>query len=130
MKKQCTHLRGSSVLIVVIIISAMLITISLTMGYGALQTSIVRKDQSNATQAFINIDGCAEEGLVRLNRNNAYTGESFTLDGTSCTLTVSGTGPTRTMEVDATAGDYERHLTIEIVIYTPFQITSWQETAD
>jgi hypothetical protein len=125
-----THLRGSSVLISVIILSAVLLTVSLTMGYGALQTNLIRKDLGASTEAFVNVDGCAEEGLVRLNRNNAYTGESFTLDGTSCTITVTGSGPTRTMEVDATSGDYERHLTIGIVIYTPFQITSWLETAD
>jgi YbbR domain-containing protein len=122
-----THHEGAVMLVLILIIGAVALLISLSLGLSSISENQISLYQSQSTQAFLNADGCAEEALTKLNRNNLYTGETITLENTTCTITVTGSGPTRTVTVSATNTDYTHKIQIGVIIYSTFSITSWQE---
>jgi hypothetical protein len=81
-------------------------------------------------ETFIGSDACAEEALLKLNSNSSYTGENFTIDSVQCTVSVSGTGSTRTLTVSATQGSvYVSDLELTIDVSTsPISISNWEQT--
>jgi hypothetical protein len=121
--------RGMIILTLVIVTTGMMIIIALALAFSSLNASESSLYQGYSSRVFFNIDGCAEEGLAKLNRDNNYSGETMTLESTVCTITLGGTDPTRIINVTATNGDYTRTLQINVTIFPTFTINSWQELA-
>lgn len=117
---------GAAVLMAVMILTAILVSISLTVGLSSIAENQINIYQTQSNRLFVNADGCAEEALTRLNRDNNYTGGTVNLDTTSCIITVSGSGNVRTITVAATRTDYSKSLEVQVTL-SPYNITSWQE---
>lgn len=82
--------KGLTALVAMIIIAAASLMIVSSMMFISIDTiqSIFRLTQSEET--FASGDGCIEHGLSQLRANPSYAGETMTLGGISCTITVSG----------------------------------------
>lgn len=82
-------------------------------------------DQGN--KAFSIAESGAENALVRLLRNPSYTGEVFTLNGGTATITVTGSNPLLITSQGKT-GNFLRQLQVQAG-YTndTLSILSWQE---
>jgi len=114
---------GFAVLTSVIIISAVLLVIALSLGVNSISENQIGMYQSKAQRVFVNADGCAEEALIRLSRDNAYTGETISIDSTSCVISVAG----NVITVRATNTNYSKSLRINVILLPNPTITSWQE---
>ncbi len=120
--------KGAAILVSMIIISALILIIALNLGLSSISQNQMNLYQSKSSRIFLNIDGCAEEALTKLNRNNVYTGESLVIDNTSCTISVSGSGTARIVSITATNDVYSKNLQINVTIFPTFAIMSWEET--
>lgn len=84
--------RGFVALITVLVVMVVLLTIGgviSAVGQDQVSLALVYND---GEQAFAIADACAEEGSQRLKLDNSFTGTTFSLDGGTCTLTVTNTG--------------------------------------
>ncbi len=127
MKNIIKNQKGAAILISMILISAVILTIALSLGVSSISENQINMYQSKTNQMLLNLDACGEEALTQLNRNNSYTGESLTIDDTSCTISVAGSGATRTISIAATNDIYSKDLQINVTIFPAFTITSWGE---
>lgn len=120
---------GLSLLIVVLVISAIAALLATTAGLtgiDSLQTS-VRQDAT--LEAFSGADSCMEVALKHLHEDHNYVGETLTLGSTVCTITVTGSGTTRTVRSRAAyaSSSYARDIQAEVDFSARYQVTSWQE---
>ena len=119
---------GMIVLTAMLIVAAVIMVIALSLGLSGINTDQIRLYQGYATNdVFSHIDGCAEEGLARLNRSNFYSGGTVTISNTTCTISLTGTDPDRVMTVAATDTNYVKKLQISITIFPTYIVTAWQE---
>jgi len=118
---------GAAVLIIVIIMGSAMLLISLSLGVSSISENLINLYQSQSSRLSLSIDGCAEEALIRLNRDNSYNGENLVIGDTSCIISVSGSGSSRTVSITGTKSDYTRQLEIAVNISPIYAITSWQE---
>ena len=116
-----------AVLISMIIIASAITVIAVGMGLNSITENQINLAQSYSSRVLLNTDGCAEEALTRMNRNSSYTGETITLDNTSCVITISGTGTSRTITATSTNGIYSKIIQITVTIFPTFTINSWLE---
>ena len=120
---------GISLLIVVLVISAMALLIATTAGFigiDALQTSM---RQSTTLQAFVGADGCMEIAIKKLRDDRNYSGETITLGDNTCVITVTGSGTARMIKASAAyvSSAYLREIQVDVDWRTTYQVTSWQE---
>ncbi len=121
---------GFTTLISVLIVSAIGITITvslLLLGLGSTRTSFANK-QSNQAKAFA--DACAEEALQKIRESTPYTGVgNLTFEQGTCNYTVTNQGgQNRTITSSGTVGTIIRKAKIIIDKINPtIQIVSWQE---
>lgn len=127
-KKIVGNNRGISVLISILIIASIMIVLTFGMGLNSISENQIGLYQSRSSVAFYNVDGCAEEAILKINRNNSYTGETLNLANVVCVISVSGTGLNRTINVVGTSSEgYVRNIGITVTISPSFAVTSWQE---
>lgn len=112
-------------MITMIIISAVILILALNMGTKSIIQNQINLNQTQGNELSMNLDGCANEALARINRNNAYTGETLNMDGTSCVIVVTGSLTTRTIDISATKTNYTKDLQIDVTIWPVFTINSW-----
>lgn len=127
MKKNLHSPQGAAVLILILIIAAIGLMLSLSLGLRAISENQIGLYLSQSSRIFINMDGCAEEALIRLNRNNAYIGETLILNNTSCVISIVSSGDVRTINITASQTDYAKKLRINVILSPVFTVTSWQE---
>ena len=128
MKLKFKNQEGIALLLAVIIISAAALMIATTVLVSSLDKSKASLHNEKTTEIFNGTDGCVEEALIALNNDPGYTGENLTIENVSCTITVSGTGDDRTINVVSTQDTiYSREVEVEVDMSGDFEITSWRE---
>jgi len=70
-------------------------------------------------------EGCSEEALLQLSRNNQYKGATYNLQGGTCDISVSGTSSSRIISVTGTLSNLSHNYKLEVNM-NPFEITKWQ----
>lgn len=99
MKKNLFNQSGlmaiSSLLIISVVATAIAISISL-IGVSEAQNSLTYKKGAEVLKIS---ESCAEESLIRLRNDVNYAGGSLQLDGGYCTISISGTGSNRTIDI-------------------------------
>lgn len=78
-------------------------------------------------RVFDPLEGCAEEALIQLSRDNSYTGGNYTIDEVACTATVSGSDPTRDVVVTGGKKDITRDVFIRVQLTPAFAIMVWDD---
>jgi hypothetical protein len=127
MIKMITNTRGAAVLLSMITIASVAMILALALGLSSIIENQINLDQSRANLLLLNTDSCGDEALNRLNRNNSYTGELLDVGTTSCAITVTGSGTTRTIDIAADNAGYFLDLEIGVTIYPTFSVDSWKQ---
>lgn len=121
--------RGAAALIVmVIILGVSLLVVSTTALIGIGNLSIGFSTQASSGDVLL-AESCVEEALVRLTRDNSYTGGSLTVENATCTISVTGTPcGACTVNVSTTENDFTRRIRAGVTITgSNADITSWEE---
>jgi len=121
--------RGGAAIVAMIVISAMVILIATSYGLIALGNLEIGFASQKSGGLILSADSCAEEALIRLSRDNTYSGGSLTLGDVACTITVTGT-PCGTCSIDAEASvaGFTRNIQAGVSVSgTTIDITSWEE---
>lgn len=118
-----------SLLVVVLIISAIALLLAATAGLTGIDALQTGMRQDAALKTFANADGCMEIAIKKLRDNRSYTGETLTFGDTACTITITGSGTSRTARARATAAGsaYVREIQANVDWSIKYQILSWQE---
>lgn len=118
---------GFTSLLVVIVMAIVLVTLTVGLNFSSINTNQISLYQSSGNKTFQDLDGCAEEALARLNRNNVYSGGSYSINNATCNVTVAGTDPARTLTITLANSDYSKSLQATVTIFPDFTLNSWQE---
>lgn len=109
-----------STLIIAAVMSLILIK---TMLSAITQVATVNTKLSGAVTQTLG-ESCANEALIRLNRDNTYSGGPMTLGADQCAVAVSGAGNSRTLIITANKNGFYASTTIAVTL-APFTVTSW-----
>lgn len=115
---------GFILILAVIIISAVLSVILINASLSALTNLNNNSLSLQGAGAKFLADGCANEALLRLNRDKNYAGGSFNIDTGACLVIVSGTENTRSLAITGSLNNFSTNLTIAVTL-DPFAVTSW-----
>lgn len=81
-------------------------------------------------ETFVGADACVEEALLRLNSNNAFTGDTYAIGSISCIATVTNPGGNvRVIRAEATQGStYISTFEVTVDVGTaPISVTNFEE---
>lgn len=121
------HKKGAAILISVIIVGAIVLLVSVGMAAANRSFKAYTENYEEIIPLNINLDGCVEEALIRLNRDNDYEGENIMMEETVCDITVYSDLDQRNIIVLATKGDYKKQKEIDVSLTPSFAITAWRE---
>jgi len=124
-KKIVVDTKGAMVLTSMILMAAIVVIVSLSIGVSSINQSEISLYSNLGLRTVINIDGCGEEALIRLSRDADYIGETLTVGNTTCVISVSGSGANRTVSIAGTNGNFVKILEIEANVLPSFEIESW-----
>lgn len=122
-----------------LVILVALSAVAFIMAYGAIFLGLGELDlgytSSRGGEALGLADGCLDEALERLRVSSLYAGGTLTQSNGSCTITISGGGTDRTIDVLGTAGNvYNKKLRVTVTLpsdrASAIIINSWQEMSD
>jgi hypothetical protein len=120
--------QGISALLTIVIIGAaglLMAYSSVVMGLGELEMGY---DAQQGKQAFSVADSCVEEAYYRLKLDSGYTGGTLNFDSGSCIIAITGSGSNRTINIEASLGDYTQKIESEVTISgSEIVIDSWEE---
>jgi hypothetical protein len=100
--------RGFIGLLTVIVLGALILSIGITTAFVG-QTQLIlaaHADHEYAVRALVT--ACVEESVHRLKLNSGYAGGTVPLGADACTVTVSGSGSSRTIAATATVDGYTK----------------------
>jgi hypothetical protein len=121
--------RGAAALISIVVVMALVVLVVTSVALAGLSTLEHGFAEQVSTDIILADETCAEEAIVRLQRNSAYTGGSLTVGDVACTITVSGSGSTRTITIVGVEQNFTRRLQADISLSGSVStITAWQET--
>lgn len=121
--------KGSVVLIAVLVISAIILLISISLVLSSIDEITMSSSEEYSQGALAIADSCLEEALLSLNRNNNYSGAILNLGDGSCTIEIEGTGNQRVISVYAELNHYVRKLKAEVTL-SPFALVSRYEVTE
>ncbi|MBI3626423.1 hypothetical protein HY224_00040 [Candidatus Uhrbacteria bacterium] len=126
--------QGFVALVTVLVISAIMLTISLFMSSAAINDLLYSYASDQSERALQIADGCIDEAIFRLKKNSGYAGSTLSLNGGSCTVVVAGAGNSRTLTSTGTLGSYTRKITATVSFITnaggnanSVDLTHWEE---
>lgn len=113
---------------IVIILAVALLIVSSTALTGVDDLEIGYAQQAS-THALLAAQSCAEEAMLRLSRDNTYSGGTLAVGESTCTISVTGTPcGACTVHVDSTRESFTRSIDVGVTITgTQVDITSWEE---
>lgn len=122
--------RGAAALLTIVLIGAatLLMAVSVArLSVGELEMGYL---EGKGSSALASADGCAEEALQRLRKNNSYTGGTFSVGGASCIIVVTGSGASRTISSTATVDTFTKKIQMQVAINNAvLTIVSWNESS-
>lgn len=125
---------GYIALVAVLIVIAAVITVGVTMSLNGVTELRLAQFEHKSVEAFYAADACMNEGITRLKADvdsgyTSYTGGTLTIDGsTTCTVTVTTSGSTRTLSSSGTVDNtITRTIEAEVDVSSSFSVSSWQE---
>lgn len=127
------HPRASIALISLLVISAMTLVLALGMSEVTISKSYQYFNNHSDKMGYYVAEACLEETLIRLEEDASFSGETLTFDAdTNCTISVAGTGATRTVSITTVYLTYTQNFEAEVSLVQAGQATnaslsSWQE---
>jgi hypothetical protein len=111
-------------ILVVIIVAAILSVIVIETSLSSLTHLNISDSSLKGSAVEYYTDGCMQEALIRLDRDNSYGGGILMLGSGTCSVVVSGTGIDRTVTVSGYLNGYQYNLSADVVL-SPFHIIKW-----
>lgn len=125
--------KGSIALISVLIISAILLIVTVSMSENNISTSYEQLNTSSNKTVYYTAESCLEEAIYRLEDDTAFAGTTLNFDepGLSCNITVSGVSP-KIVQISVVYGDYTENYSSEIDVADlgsahNAQLNNWNE---
>ena len=117
-------------LYVVLMVASVTVAISLAASLGsAFAGNRLRSYSQNATVRMLGMT-CGELLLMQVRNNTALASSgTLTYGGGTCTYTVSGTSPNKTISITATQYNLYKRITIITTQVTPTITATWTETS-
>lgn len=109
-----------AVIIIGAIVSVVLVETALT-SITELQNASI---YAQGVAARIQAESCMDEGLIQVNRDNDYFGETLNLGSGTCDITITGVGNTRTVEVTGELDGFEHTLSAAVTL-DAFKVDEW-----
>ena len=75
--------------------------------------------------AFIKTEGCAEEALIRLSRDEDYVGGSYNIDSLDCVVAVTGGDEERNIDITASEDEFFHHFVLNVQLTPVFAILNF-----
>ena len=118
-----TSLLVISAITTVILISSVLISVT---------TSKNSLSFKKSQEAEVAANGCLENALLRLKFDNNYNNETLTVSQTTCTISISGVGANKTVNIEAVINDppsYYQAIQASVKVKgNGISLTSYQKT--
>lgn len=118
---------GYIALITVLLVSAVALVTSTTIGLLAIGEvqSAVALSEGDDTLSFV--EGCMDDALLKARASDSYAGGSITRPEGTCTITVSKIGNVWTITATTIATQYKRTIQVRATKTTVMTIHSWIE---
>lgn len=117
--------RGAVAMLTTLVLSSVLVMLAVSVvltGISSRANAFVLKQSENV---FVSLEGCIENALIRLNRDNGYLGHSFSVNDADCTVNVSGSGDERTVTVSGNRDEVTRDVSLQVQLTPNFGIIDW-----
>lgn len=102
--------RGVIALLTMIFIGALVMSIGITAAFIGQTDVIVGGEIDNRNRAILLASACLDEAAFRLKLDSAYVGGTVPLGDDACTVSVAGSGTTRTLTASASSGVFTREV--------------------
>ncbi len=124
--------QGVVTLATTVIVFFVCLTLALSVQFLGVGELIIGFQEGQSEQAFQLADTCTNEALLRLKRLSSYTGGTLSIGTQSCTISISGSGATRTIVTTGTVGTIQRKIQIQVSLTVSgsvniVTITDWDE---
>lgn len=122
--------KGAAAILTVVIVGAATLLMAYSasiLGLGELEMGYLSQ---KGEETFFLTDGCIEEAMHRLRKDNDYSGSTLNLGNGSCIISVSGSGLSRTITATGTIGVHTKVINTELLLNTSTtsaRILSWDE---
>lgn len=130
--RNTTDQSGQVAFITVIVISAVVIAIGTAINLVGIGEAQMGSKHEQSTESLLVAESCLDEAFLRLQWDDSYGGTGdITIDvgDDSCTLSISGSGNTRTVQAEAQVEETIKRIDTSITL-SPFSVDSWLEVAD
>lgn len=118
---------GAAVLILVLVLGAVALTIATSLALGSVGELSMGFSDVQSKKSLDLADSCAQEGLLKLWDDLAYSGETFSMGEGTCTMTVTTIPGGKQIDAEATYQRWVTHTVVTLDITgTRLQITNWQ----
>ena len=127
MNKISNDIKGSVGILTAIVLGSVLTILAVTILLTGISSRNNALILNQSEQVFIPLEGCADNTLILLKRDNSYSGGSYTVDGVNCTAAINGTDNERDIAISAEKGNIRRDLAIRVQLKPEFGIIEWNE---
>jgi len=111
--QQTRRQQGAVLLITVIMLGAMLLIMGLSAAHIGQTEIIIAGQMDRGQHALTRAVTCVEEALYRLKRDSSYPGGSIDVGDVVCSVTITGTGDSRTITSAASSDIYTKTIRVE-----------------
>lgn len=128
-KDHTTNQKGFALLYVMLAIASIVAAVSLASGLAGTFSGNRMRIYDGSAQVRMIAMRCAETLLMQIRNNASLTGSGTLslLDG-SCSYTISGSSPIKTITLTATRSNLYRRITITTSQMGPSILSTWTET--
>lgn len=126
MKNYLSDNRGAIALTMTIILGAAAFLIIMTVTMLGISARTNAFDSASSEITFVKAEGCLEEALLQLSRDETFSGADYDIDGSSCSASVSGADNQRAVMIDASEDDFYQHFEVEVQLLPEFAILSFR----
>lgn len=119
--------RGYVAISIVLILSAIILGIIVTVAQLSIGEGQVALSLSKGEDTLDFVEGCMEDALLNINASSSYSGGTITRPEGTCSITVSKSGSTYTTTATTTATTYNRTIQTVLTRSSGISITSWKE---
>ena len=125
--KKCESNQGFIALSMILIITAVVMSIATTVTFLAIGEAQSALTQQKGEDAWTFVEGCAEDALQKIHDSSTYAGGTITRPEGTCSVTVTTGNPNWDITVTTTATTYKRSVQIKATRGSTITITSWEE---
>lgn len=110
--------------IVVIVIGSLLSVVAVSTALASITDLEHATTYQSGLNAQYEMETCLDDSLLQIQRDLTWEGSTNVIDSVTCTTTITGSGNSRQLDIDANVGNrFYRSWTVDITL-SPFSIDS------